>query len=138
MANKIYRTSIFIGLAAVLIFSSIARGAVKLWSITPVLLVLYAMIFLLLMRMVNKNGDSPHHHVIDAMGQSPFLIYPGTGLLSQPVARQVPSTLEGLTSVFGMGTGVAPPLIAPGIFASKSVTAHNALGKPRHAFSMEY
>ena len=49
----------------------------------------------------------------------PFINYPGTGLLSQPVARQVPSTLEGLTSVFGMGTGVAPPLIAPGISSLK-------------------
>ena len=30
-------------------------------------------------------------------------------LLSQAAARQVPSTLEDFTSVFGMGTGVAPP-----------------------------
>jgi hypothetical protein len=34
----------------------------------------------------------------------------GNGLLSHPVSRAVPSGLEGLTSVFGMGTGVAPPL----------------------------
>ena len=30
-------------------------------------------------------------------------------LLSQAAARQVPSTLEDFTSVFGMGTGVTPP-----------------------------
>jgi hypothetical protein len=40
--------------------------------------------------------------------------YPGGVLLSQGVAPQVPSALVGLTSVFGMGTGVAPPLWPPG------------------------
>ena len=30
-------------------------------------------------------------------------------LLSQAATRQVPSTLEDFTSVFGMGTGVSPP-----------------------------
>jgi|GEM_PF-1919618 hypothetical protein len=34
----------------------------------------------------------------------------GSDLLSQAVPSLVPSALEGLTSVFGMGTGVAPPL----------------------------
>ncbi len=33
---------------------------------------------------------------------------PGTDLLSQTVASQVPSAQRGLTTVFGMGTGVAP------------------------------
>lgn len=35
---------------------------------------------------------------------------PGNDLLSHPVARAVPSALVGLTAVFGMGTGVSPPL----------------------------
>ena len=39
---------------------------------------------------------------------------PGDDLLSHRVAPAVPSALEGLTSVFGMGTGVAPPLGSPG------------------------
>ena len=41
-----------------------------------------------------------------------FFVYakPGDGLLSHPVSEAVPSALEGLTSVFGMGTGVTPPL----------------------------
>jgi hypothetical protein len=34
----------------------------------------------------------------------------GDVLLSHPVSEAVPSVLEGLTSVFGMGTGVSPPL----------------------------
>ena len=37
----------------------------------------------------------------------------GSVLLSHPVTRTVPSALEGLTSVFEMGTGVAPPLSPP-------------------------
>ena len=36
--------------------------------------------------------------------------YPGGDLLSQEVTLQVPSARAGLTAVFGMGTGVSPPL----------------------------
>src|SRR5215467_11741949 len=43
------------------------------------------------------------------------LNYPGSDLLSHAVAHAVPSAQEGLTSVFGMGTGVAPPATPPGI-----------------------
>ena len=40
----------------------------------------------------------------------PFLSKKSGGvLLSQGVYSQVPSALVGLTSVFGMGTGVTPP-----------------------------
>ncbi len=38
---------------------------------------------------------------------------PGNFLLSQDPAVQVPSAQESLTSVFGMGTGVASPLSSP-------------------------
>ncbi len=34
-------------------------------------------------------------------------------------AAAVPSALEGLTAVFGMGTGVAPPPLRPGKFSSR-------------------
>jgi hypothetical protein len=37
----------------------------------------------------------------------------GGVLLSRRVASQVSSGLEGLTTVFGMGTGVTPPLESP-------------------------
>ena len=37
----------------------------------------------------------------------------GGVLLSQGPAPQVPSALEGLTAVFGMGTGVPPPTSSP-------------------------
>src|SRR2546429_8381918 len=47
---------------------------------------------------------------------APFdLNYPGNDLLSHAVTSAVPSALEGLTSVFWMGTGVAPPATSPGI-----------------------
>jgi hypothetical protein len=40
--------------------------------------------------------------------------YPGLVLLSHSIKSVVPSALEGLTAVFGMGTGVTPPPLRPG------------------------
>src|SRR3972149_1825191 len=40
-------------------------------------------------------------------------VYPGDDRLSHAVARAVPWALEGFTTVFGMGTGVAPPVWPP-------------------------
>ena len=37
----------------------------------------------------------------------------GSDLLSHTVTGAVPSALEGLTAVFGMGTGVTPPPLPP-------------------------
>ena len=37
----------------------------------------------------------------------------GGDLLSRAVTSQVPSALKGLTSVFGMGTGVTPSSLPP-------------------------
>ena len=42
-----------------------------------------------------------------------FGINPGSDLLSHTVTHAVPSAVEGLTSVFGMGTGVTPLLWPP-------------------------
>jgi hypothetical protein len=50
---------------------------------------------------------------------------PGSDLLSHAVANAVPSAQEGLTSVFGMGTGVAPPAMPPGIELSRQRAAPN-------------
>src|SRR3989442_2734647 len=47
---------------------------------------------------------------------------PGNDLLSHPVARAVPSALVGLTAVFGMGTGVSPPLWSPDISDLKGIS----------------
>ena len=43
---------------------------------------------------------------------------PGNDLLSHTISHAVSSALEGLTSVFGMGTGVSPPLWSPGNLTS--------------------
>ena len=42
-----------------------------------------------------------------------LFLLPGGDLLCQDPAVQVPSTLESLTSVFGMGTGVTSPSLPP-------------------------
>jgi hypothetical protein len=42
-----------------------------------------------------------------------LIFTPGSVLLSHPVAQAVPSTQGGLTSVFGMGTGVSLSLWPP-------------------------
>ena len=54
--------------------------------------------------------------------------YPGDVLLSQGVSPQVPSALAGLTAVFGMGTGVAPPPWSP-----ETVLVSGAFGEPPEA-----
>src|SRR5690606_41814568 len=48
----------------------------------------------------------------EALSRLPFEESGGV-LLSQGRTSQVPSALEGLTAVFGMGTGVTPPLWPP-------------------------
>ena len=44
---------------------------------------------------------------------------PDDALLSHAATHAVPSAKTGLTSVFGMGTGVAPTLISPGYTKEK-------------------
>lgn len=47
------------------------------------------------------------------MGNQKKQIPPGDDLLSQRCVPPVPSALTGLTSGFGMGPGVSPPLKSP-------------------------
>jgi hypothetical protein len=54
-----------------------------------------------------------------------FVIDSGDYLLSHAVARAVPSAPEGLTAVFGMGTGGTPPTLSPE--NSLSCTAQQSL-----------
>jgi hypothetical protein len=51
-------------------------------------------------------------------------IFSGSDLLSQTVTRQVPSAQRGLTSVFGMGTGVSLSVRPP----EKLTKFHNPIG----------
>ena len=59
---------------------------------------------------------------------SGFWKNPGSDLLSHTVTRAVPSAVEGLTAVFGMGTGVTPLLSPPG-----NAGAEPSLGRICHA-----
>ena len=58
---------------------------------------------------VEPQKRGPKRRKGTALKRSPFKEKSGGVLLSQAVSRQVPSAQEGLTSVFGMGTGVTPP-----------------------------
>ena len=49
---------------------------------------------------------------------------PGGVLLSHSLTRAVPSALEGLTSEFGMGSGMAPPTLPP----EETEVCHSANG----------
>jgi hypothetical protein len=53
-----------------------------------------------------KNSDEP-------CGSSESFVNPGNDLVSHAVTRAVPSALRGLTSVFGMGTGVTLSVRSP-------------------------
>jgi hypothetical protein len=56
---------------------------------------------------------------------------PGSVLLSHTLTRAVPSALEGLTSEFGMGSGMAPPTLPP------EEVEVSARSPKRRAFSAE-
>ncbi len=55
MKDKLYKNILWFAMAAVLIFSPIARGAVRPWSITPVLLISYFLIFLWFWKLNNQT-----------------------------------------------------------------------------------
>lgn len=56
---------------------------------------------------LHAKKDPPLHE------SGPSLLSPGNDLRSQEVSLSVCSALEVFTSVFGMGTGVSPPLWSP-------------------------
>jgi hypothetical protein len=61
-----------------------------------------------LMRRKRRKEKSPEAFLLRGFGNKP-----GNDLLSHARARAVPSALEGLTSEFGMGSGMAPPTSSP-------------------------
>src|SRR5258708_26341516 len=66
-----------------------------------------------------ENKEAHHARIIPQLEKprgpcGPGLLFnSGNFLLSHTLARAVPSGLRGLTSVFGMGTGVTPSLESP-------------------------
>src|SRR5258705_7578527 len=62
------------------------------------------------MQLVRSRGQKKRTAQIHMSGP---LEGAGDGLLSRVLSNGVPSALQGLTTVFGMGTGVAPALQSP-------------------------
>jgi hypothetical protein len=58
---------------------------------------------------MSGSRHRPENEKRTARRRSSYKAKSGGDLLSQAVSCQVPSAREGLTSVFGMGTGVTPP-----------------------------
>ena len=54
MSNKAYRNILWIGLAAVMVFAPLAYGAVQIWSIVPIELVVLVLVLLWLWRANNR------------------------------------------------------------------------------------
>ena len=70
--KNLYKNIIFFGMSSILIFAPIARGAapIRLWSITPVLLVLYFLIFLWL---GHANNTSDYKFITTPLDKFIFL-----------------------------------------------------------------
>jgi len=58
-----------------------------------------------LARFATYDSRLPKNEKAPTQGRGLFHFYPGDDRLSHAVARAVPWALEGLTSMFGMGTG---------------------------------
>ena len=67
----------------------------------------------------NTRGPSPREKP-RMLSHAGFHINSGGVLLSHAVTRAVPLALEGLTSEFGMGSGMTPPTLPPKTFESST------------------
>ena len=59
---------------------------------------------------IGRESGTKTGEPVPRIARDGFMRKSGGDLLSQDVSVQVPSALVGLTAVFGMGTGVTPPL----------------------------
>ena len=66
------------------------------------------------------------------------LLESGNDLLSRAVSSQVPSTLKGLTSVFGMGTGGTPSLLSPEMVSLPGLQVSKRLPKVTCMLPLRY
>ena len=72
MGAKIYKNILWFGLGVVLVFAPLARGATttRFWAVTPVFLIVYALVFVWLWR-VNNGGEIPGQARDDKEGEIP-------------------------------------------------------------------
>ena len=75
---------------------------------------------------MSGKGKSPREQTLS---RAFMLNNPGDFLLSHAVSRAVPSAPAGLTSVFGMGTGVTLPTKSPENFSKYRKSNSDCLGK---------
>ena len=71
------------------------------------------------------GGNGPENDERPPPKRGPQSCEIGGDLLSQGVSSQVPSAQAGLTSVFGKGTGVTPPLLPPKPIVSDTARARS-------------
>ncbi len=57
MKDRTFRNILWFGLAAVVVFAPLARGAVSIWSITVVEAVVLVLVFLWFWRVNNKSRE---------------------------------------------------------------------------------
>ena len=62
---------------------------------------------------VGVDGRTEKGNPASFLHETGFEDRPGGVLLSHSLTRAVPLALEGLTSEFGMGSGMAPPTLPP-------------------------
>ena len=67
--NKAYKNLLFLGMAAMLVFAPVARGAVSIWSLTPILLIEAILIFAWMWRLNNASGKiaGSEHRGVDGL-----------------------------------------------------------------------
>lgn len=70
--RKIYRYLLYAGVTAILIFTPLARGAVRIWSITPVLLIVTLLVFLWLWKLNNRQKIPEAKLHVTALGMLIF------------------------------------------------------------------
>ncbi len=81
MRYKIYKIILWLGVVSLLIFPPIAQGAVKIWSITPVLLIELLLIFLWLWKINNhKTRLADNTHQLSANKNSEKILFVKTPL----------------------------------------------------------
>lgn len=72
MENRVYKNFIRFGLAILFIFPPIARGAVRMWSITPVFFLITVLIFSWLWRVNNQLPLASYHSPITRKRATPL------------------------------------------------------------------
>lgn len=97
VSENMYKKFLWSGLAIALLFAPIARGAVRVWSITPVLLIEATLIFIWLWKANNQEGYIFKRTAID----KPILIFALLAAISFVFSIYKHDSLYSLLQLFG-------------------------------------